>query len=125
MAKDVWTREQTIIAFNLYCKIPFSKATATNPAIIETAHVIGRSPDSLAMKIGNLGRFDPELRKLGIKGLAHGGKMDEIIWDEFNDDWEKLAYESEILLAKFQGKNLEEEVQKDDEEIQSLPEGKE
>jgi putative restriction endonuclease len=37
MAKqDLWTREQTIIALNLYCKIPFNRVSSNHPDIIES-----------------------------------------------------------------------------------------
>ena len=114
MAKsNNWTREETIIAFNVYCKIPFKNSSKTNPTIIKYANIIGRSPSALNMKVGNFGRLDPELKKQGIVGLGNGSKLDEVVWDEFNGNWEKLAYESEILIAKFQNKNIEENIEID------------
>lgn len=96
-----WTREELIIAFNLYCRIPFSKSVKTNPKVIETAEIIGRTPSAVALKLGNFGSFDPDLKKRGIVGLRNAGKLDKEIWDEFNTDWEKLAYESELLISNF------------------------
>lgn len=103
-----WTREETIIAFNVYCKVPFKNSNKKNPIIIRYANVIGRSPSALNMKVGNFGRLDPELKKQGITGLVNGSKLDEDIWNEFNGNWEKLAYESELLISKFANKPLEE-----------------
>ncbi|EOQ90038.1 HNH endonuclease [Leptospira yanagawae serovar Saopaulo str. Sao Paulo = ATCC 700523] len=60
------------------------------------------------MKVGNFGRLDPELKKQGIVGLGNGSKLDEIVWNEFHGNWEKLAYESELLIAQFQNKKIEE-----------------
>lgn len=119
MAKKNWTREETIVAFNIYCKIPFKKSNRSNPTVIKYANIIGRSPSALNMKIGNFGRLDPELKKQGITGLVNGSKLDEVIWDEFNGNWEKLAFESEELIAKFQNKEIEEIT------IENFPEGKE
>lgn len=114
MAKsNNWTKEETIIAFNVYCKIPFKSSSKTNPTIIKYANIIGRSPSALNMKVGNFGRLDPELKRQGIVGLGNGSKLDEIVWDEFNGNWDKLAYKSEILLAKFQNKNIEENIEID------------
>lgn len=70
MAQDNWTREQTIVALNLYCKIPFNRVASKHPDIIEVAKIIGRSPNAVKMKIGNFGSFDPELKRRGIVGLA-------------------------------------------------------
>ena len=109
MAKsNNWTKEETIVAFNVYCKIPFKSSSKTNPTIIKYANIIGRSPSALNMKVGNFGRLDPELKKQGIVGLGNGSKLDEIVWNEFNGNWEKLAYESELLIAEFQNKKVEE-----------------
>lgn len=109
MAKDNnWTREETIIAFNVYCKVPFKSSSKTNPIIIKYANIIGRSPSALNMKVGNFGRLDPELKKQGITGLINGSKLDEDVWNEFNGNWDKLAFESEKLIAKFQNKTIEE-----------------
>jgi putative restriction endonuclease len=43
------------------------------------------------MKVGNFGRLDPELKKQGIVGLAHGSKLEAEVWDEFNGNWDKLV----------------------------------
>ncbi len=58
-----WTREETIIAFYVYCIIPFASSNKANPTIIYYANILGRTPSALNMKIGNLGRLDPELKK--------------------------------------------------------------
>jgi putative restriction endonuclease len=108
MSRNNWTREETIVAFNVYCKIPFKASSKTNPTIIKYANIIGRSPSALNMKVGNFGRLDPELKKQGIVGLAHGSKMEEEVWKEFNGNWERLAYESELLISKFAHKPIEE-----------------
>ncbi|ANI89573.1 restriction endonuclease [Arachidicoccus ginsenosidimutans] len=123
MAKsNNWTRDETIIAFNVYCKVPFKSSSKNNPTIIKYANILGRSPSALNMKIGNFGRLDPELKKQGITGLINGSKLEEDIWNEFNGNWEKLAFESEVLIAKFQNKKVEEIEEID---LTELPEGKE
>ena len=40
------------------------------------------------------------LRAKGIVGLGHTSKMDETVWNEFFDNPEKLAYESERIIAE-------------------------
>lgn len=117
-----WTREELIIAFNLYCKISFSKTVKTNPQVIAVANLIGRTPSSVAFKLGNFGSFDPELKKRGIVGLRNAGKLDKEIWDEFNADWENLAYESELLISKRNNRQIEEDFQI---EMPEIPIGKE
>lgn len=118
MHKNNWTREETIIAFNVYCKIPFKRSSKFNPTVIKYAKLIDRTPSALNMKIGNIGRLDPELKKQGIVGLKHGSKLEEEVWEEFNGDWESLAFESEALIAKLSDKSIEEVV-----EIEDIKEG--
>ncbi len=117
-----WTREETIIAFNVYCKIPFKDSNKNHPMIVKYANIISRSPSALNMKIGNLGRLDPLLKENGIVGLSHGSKIEQLVWDEFYRDPEKLVYESECLIAKYSNGSVENMVNID---MTNLPEGKE
>lgn len=99
-AQRAWIREESILAFNLYCKIPFGQISQRNPTIIELSKRLDRTPSSLSMKMGNFARLDPTHQKRNVKGLSHGSKLDKDIWEEFNENWEKLAYQSELLLEK-------------------------
>jgi len=97
---NTWTRDQLLVAFNLYCKIPFSKTKANNPSVVHVARLINRSPASVAMKLGNFGSFDPALQSKGIIGLSRASRADREIWDEFNQDWDKLSMESELATER-------------------------
>ena len=113
-----WTREETLIVFNLYCRIPFKVSNKAHPDVQHIAKLIGRTPDSVNMKIGNLGSLDPELKKQGITGLSNRSRLDESVWNEFHNNWEELIDESEKLIAErehsmgIQTQNLE-DVQKE------------
>ena len=56
---DAWTREQLIMALNVYFKIPFKDVKENHPLIQKYAPLIGRTPTSLKMKIGNLAALTP------------------------------------------------------------------
>lgn len=103
-----WNREQHILAFRLYNEIPFGKIHTGNPQLQELAKLIGRSVNAVSLKLVNFARLDPVLQKRNIKGMSHGAKGEEDIWDEFSEHPEELALESERLLAKWSGKPLEE-----------------
>lgn len=105
---EKWTREQLIMALNVYCKIPFKDVKEWHPIIKKYAPLIGRTPVALKMKIGNFGRFDPNLRAKGIVGLGHGSKDEELVWNEFWGNPEKLAFESERLFAEKANMKIEE-----------------
>ena len=102
-----WTREETIVAFNVYCKIPFKSSSKTHPMIIKYANLLNRTPSALNMKIGNIGRLDPDLKRQGISGLVHGAKMEEEVWNEFYGNPELLAFESEKIIARLTNQSIE------------------
>jgi len=104
----LWTRDELIIAFNLYCKIPFGQIDQSNSAVIALADVLGRSPASLSWKLANFARLDPVLQARGIKGASHGSKGEIAVWEEFNNNWDSLAFESERLLANLTNQSVEE-----------------
>ncbi|HKG61351.1 MAG TPA: HNH endonuclease [Pyrinomonadaceae bacterium] len=104
----LWTRDELIIAFNLYCKIPFGQIDARNSAVIALADVLGRTPASLSWKLANFARLDPALQARGIKGASHGSKGELTVWEEFNNNWDSLAFESERLLANLTKQSVEE-----------------
>jgi len=107
MPANNWTREELILAFNLYCKIPFGTIHIRNPQIIALAKILGRTPSAISWKLANFARLDPSLQDRNIAGAAHGSKLDVEVWEEFNHDWDKLAFESEKLLAQRTGKQVE------------------
>ena len=108
MPSNKWTREELILAFNLYCKIPFGTIHIHNPQIIDLAKILGRTPSAVSWKLANFASLDPSLKKRNIAGASHGSKMDAEVWNEFNGDWDRLAYESEKLLAEKTGRLVEE-----------------
>ena len=60
------------------------------------------------MKIGNFGSFDPILKAKGIVGLGNTSRLDKEVWDEYCDDWGKLAYDSALIIAQLRNTTLEE-----------------
>lgn len=65
----LWTTEESILAINLYCKIPFGQMHSRNVDVMALANLIDRSPSSVARKLGNFASFDPKLKERGVKGL--------------------------------------------------------
>lgn len=51
MERKNWKREELVVAFNLYCKIPFGQIHIRNPKIAELANLIGRSPSAVSWKL--------------------------------------------------------------------------
>src|ERR1051325_4500660 len=93
-----WTREHFLIALNLYCKLPFGQLHRGNPIIREVAEKMGRTANSLAMKLCNFASLDPVQRARGIRGLPGATKQDRAMWAEFHQRLGMLAPESEEML---------------------------
>ncbi len=94
-----WTREDTIVAYALYCVTPFSKINNSNQTILEAANRIDRSPKSLKMKMCNLAALDPDFLASGRSSLWGGiTKLDREVYAEFSHDWGGLSAAAERLL---------------------------
>ncbi len=102
-----WTREELILAVNLYCKLPFGRLHRLNPEVIHLANLIGRTASSVAYKLVNFASLDPSLKARGIKGASNASKLDAEIWNEFFNNWDILPFESEKMLAEFEHTTIE------------------
>lgn len=105
--QKLWTREELILAINLYYRLPFGRLHRTNPEVIHLANIIGRTPSSIAYKLVNFASLDPSLKARGIKGAANASKLDQEIWNEFFNHLGEFSFESEKLLAKFEDSTVE------------------
>jgi predicted restriction endonuclease len=66
--------------------------------LLDFAAKMGRTSNSLAMKLCNLASLDPVQRARGIKGLIGASRQDRQIWDEFQGNLSTLGAESEQML---------------------------
>jgi putative restriction endonuclease len=107
MPKNLWSREELILAFNLYLKLPFGKMHKHTPDIIELANLLGRTPSSIGMRLGNFASCDPYHQQRGVGGLKGGMNQVQPIWDEFYSNQEALVYLSEEILAQRQHTTIE------------------
>jgi len=95
-----WTREELLIALNLYHKLTFGQMHGRQPAIIAVAKKLGRTASSLAMKLCNFASLDPALKIRGINGLSGASALDRTVWHEFHTDAPEAVPASE---AAFRG----------------------
>jgi putative restriction endonuclease len=94
-----WTREQLLVAFDLYCRMPFRKMHSRNPEIVRYAEQIGRTPSALAMKLTNIASLDPAITSTGRRGLSGASSADKSMWEEMQADWEGFAVEAQQVMA--------------------------
>jgi hypothetical protein len=109
-----WTREETILAMDLYARrrpqLPgegdleiielseFLRAYADQRRVVGTATF--RNPNGVSMKVGNLSRLDDDD---GRKGLPHGSAMEVRVWAEFMPDVAKLRAAADAIRASIGG----------------------
>ena len=121
--REKWSREETILAYDLYCRTPFAKIHKTNKDIVALAELIGRTPSSVGLKMANLAHFDPELQSRNVSGMSNASKLDKEIFEEFASDWEELSYQAQIIKADYVGTTISELNKEFDIQIDMLPEG--
>ncbi len=104
-----WTRDELMLAINLYCKTPFGRIHMRNSDIIELSNNLGRTPGSVSYKLANFASIDPTIDR---KGAVNVSKLDREIWNEFFADWEAMILESEARMAQL--KKTESKVEESD-----------
>ena len=95
-----WSKEELILALDLYFKIgPKGK---THPDVINLSETLNRlsdastegdpdkftNPSGVGLKLSNFARLDGNYSG---KGMTHGNKLEPIVWDEFNNNRNKLG----------------------------------
>lgn len=98
--RNNWTREELILAFNLYCKLPYFQFNDRNSEVKLLADIIGRTSGAVAYKLVNFVSLDPKQKILGRKGATNIGKLDKEIFREFTENFDILFYESEDILQE-------------------------
>ena len=102
ISRTPWTRRQLLVAFAMYCRMPFGKISSRHPDIIRVAEAIERTPAALSMKMGNIASLDPAITSTGRKGLRAASAHDRTMWDEMNSDWKRFAVECEQALMEIE-----------------------
>lgn len=102
MAINRWTREQLLLAFHLYCQLPFGRLHARNPDIIALARLIDRTPSAVAMKLVNFASLDPAITSTGRKGLSGASQLDHEVWLECQSNWSGMVDECLALKQSMQ-----------------------
>ena len=88
--RNVWTRDELILALDLYFRLPFGRLNRTTPEVIELAYLIGRTNNSVALRLVNFAACDPVIIESGRTGMPGGVSICKPIWDEFLDRKEDL-----------------------------------
>ncbi len=110
MRNPNWARDEVILALDLYFRVNPLTTTESNPEIVALSELLNklpihtdrpdiekfRNPNGVYMKMCNILRLDPEYKGVG---LTAGGKIEEIIWNEFAQDKPRLRVVAEAIRA--------------------------
>ncbi|HWL05413.1 MAG TPA: EVE domain-containing protein [Xanthobacteraceae bacterium] len=108
-----WTREEHILALDLYLRLRGTSYGETTPEVIalsETLRALAtirgmsggptfRNPNGVSMKMMNFRRVDPEYTADGRVGLDRGSGVEASVWSEFAVDRPALARAVEAIMA--------------------------
>ncbi|MBU8694127.1 HNH endonuclease [Bacillus altitudinis] len=133
MRNPKWSRDELILALDLYYRIPSSKISSTNEEVIKLSQLLNqipssdqfkdqtfRNPNGVSMKLNNFKRLDPDVKG---PGLVRGGKLEEIIWNEFSNNRDSL-FEVASMIKKAIYVKDEYSLVHSQEEEEYFPEGK-
>lgn len=95
-----WTREETMLAFELYCTLPKGHDTIYNERVIALSKAIGRSVNSVKLKLQNFKSCDPSYTQDGRIGLSNASKLDWEICNEFLQNWDNLIVETNDIKSR-------------------------
>jgi predicted HNH restriction endonuclease len=108
-----WSRDELILALDLYLTNPVSPPGKTSQAVRELSDVLNalgaqlgrgsaatfRNPNGVYMKMMNFRRFDPDVIASGKVGLTRGNKDEEVVWSEYASDPARLATVANAIRA--------------------------
>ena len=137
MSKPDWSRDELILALELYFREPMARGSKTHPEVVNLSKILNqlsihqgqalddafRNPSGVAMKLSNFLRLDPGYE---VKGLSRGSKLEEEVWNTFVGDTERLMSVASVIrnVVVAGEASVERNVEKEEQEQQEAPEGK-
>lgn len=98
--RNLWTREELIMTLALYFQLPFGRLNRGTPEVKRLAALIGRTNNSVALRLVNFAACDPYILATGRHGMPGGESVCQPIWDEFANNKEQLFVEAERIKAQ-------------------------
>ena len=108
-----WTRDELILALDLYFREPSAYGNAVHPAVIDLSSILNslpihkgrkvnekyRNPNGVGMKLANFRALDPEYDNIG---LSSSSILDREVWNDFSNDRERLKAVAEAIIGNFE-----------------------
>ena len=101
MTKPDWTRDELILALDLYFREPSARGSKSHSEVIELSQFLNRlpihdseerdpdfrNPNGVGMKLSNFLRLDSDYPG---EGLKRGSRLEEEVWEAFANDQSRL-----------------------------------
>lgn len=98
--RNDWTREQVLAGLHIYLQLNYGQLHARSPKIKELASWMGRTANSVALKLCNLASLDPAVRASGRKGMDSASKVDKAVWTELLGNWDATVVEAASIYDR-------------------------
>jgi 5-methylcytosine-specific restriction protein A len=112
MVNPSWTRDELILALDLYFRDPDARGNKTHPKVFELSETLKHLPihpsspsgttfrnaNGVGMKLSNFLRYDPDYKG---KGLQRGSRLEEEVWSEFADDRKRLQQIAKAIVQNY------------------------
>lgn len=93
-----WTWDETLMAWALYMTLPAKELDDMKPEVQKLAQAIGRTPNSVSLKVWNIAAHDVHRRAEGKVGMSHGSRLDGQVWEAFGQKGDSLVEQAVGLL---------------------------
>jgi len=98
--RNDWTRVQVLAGLHVYLQLNYGQLHARNPKVKELASWIGRTANSVALKLCNLASLDPAVIASGRKGMDGASKVDKAVWTELLGNWDATVVEAASIYGQ-------------------------
>lgn len=107
MSRNYWTDEEMILTLDLYFKLPFGRLNKSTSEVKQLAKLMGRTDNSVALRLVNYAACDPYIRETGRTGMTSGMSKCMPYWNYFSNNKEELFLRAEEIKAKLTQKPIE------------------
>lgn len=96
-----------IIVLDLYFKLPFGRLNKNTSEVKALAKLIGRSDNSVALRLVNYAACDPYILSTGRRGMASGRERCMPYWNKYANNKEELFLKADEIRAKLSRTSIE------------------
>ena len=112
MRNPSWTKDELILALDLYFREPSARGSKSHPEVIKLSNLLNnlpvhqewtpgetfRNPNGVGMKLSNFLKYDPEYSGIG---LQRGSKLEQEVWDQYADNQKQLRKVAKAIADNF------------------------